>query len=200
LTKQLKLRALFDEVTYASCVLFGRDDENHRTGIHLAMAATTTFENELIEQVMTILDLNACAKQESALTYKDQRRGVRRHLHIRHSQSGRQIYKGLICGGLKDIVSSNWLMGFLEQATEVSSLGRLLLVPSEQPPLAVAPRGRIICNCLNVSEASIVECLQQIQKTDPKQMLTTLQKTLACGTQCGSCVPEIKQMMTIHEH
>ena len=187
-------------MTYASCVLFGRDDDSHRTGVHLMMAATITFENDLIEKIMTILDLNDCSKQESALSYKDQCRGVRRHLHIRHSQSGRQIHKALVCGGLKDIVSSNWLLGFLEQSTEVSSLGRLLLVPSEQPPLAVTPRGRVICNCVNVSEASIVECLRQIQETDPKQMLDTLQKTLACGTQCGSCVPEIKQMMTTHEH
>ena len=200
LTVQSRVRTLLPEVTYASCVLFGRDDEHRRTGVHLTMAATTSFEDELIHTVLDLFNLSACTERESALSYKDQRRGIRRQVHILHSQKGRQINKVFACGGLKDIASANWLMGFLEQSTEVSSLGRLLLAPSDAPPMVLKARGRVICNCLNVAQSSIVECLQKIQMTDPKQVMAALQSELACGTACGSCIPEIKQMMAIHEH
>jgi len=200
LTKQQQLRTLFDSTTYASCVLFGRDDELRRTGVHLTLAGIVKFDESLLDKVMDIFELQACKPMESALVYQDKRQGIKRHVHISHDSSGRKLSKVMLCGAQKDIASSEWLLNFLEQATEVSSLGRLLLASSEKPPLALTQRGKIVCNCLNVAEANIVECAKAITFTDPLMRLEQLKKTLACGTQCGSCVPELKQILSTHEH
>ncbi|GIX27429.1 MAG: hypothetical protein KatS3mg123_1310 [Burkholderiales bacterium] len=54
---------------------------------------------------------------------------------------------------------------------------------------ASRPRGRVVCNCLNVSEREIAAAI------DAGANLQTLQQTLQCGTQCGSCVPELRRML-----
>ncbi|MCT7653941.1 (2Fe-2S)-binding protein [Oceanimonas sp. NS1] len=48
-----------------------------------------------------------------------------------------------------------------------------------------------MCSCWSASEA-------QIQRTIEQHDLTTLaqlQQQLKCGTRCGSCVPELKQIL-----
>jgi assimilatory nitrate reductase catalytic subunit len=64
-----------------------------------------------------------------------------------------------------------------------------LLAPVAQPPAGSAGRGRIVCNCLNVAEPDIVAAI--VDGAD----LAALQTTLKCGTECGSCVPELKRLI-----
>jgi assimilatory nitrate reductase catalytic subunit len=47
---------------------------------------------------------------------------------------------------------------------------------------------RAVCSCLNVSESDIRHAIEA------GQTLAGLQATLRCGTQCGSCVPELKRL------
>jgi assimilatory nitrate reductase catalytic subunit len=89
--------------------------------------------------------------------------------------------------------------------------GRLLLLPGAKPPAAVSEsmkkRGKLICTCLNVTDAAIDEHLASLSQginlgasgmgslaTDETR-LASLQSTLKCGTNCGSCVPELKRMV-----
>ncbi|MCA1978284.1 MAG: (2Fe-2S)-binding protein, partial [Thiobacillus sp.] len=58
-----------------------------------------------------------------------------------------------------------------------------------RPPAAGAGRGRIVCNCLNVAEPDIVAAIAAGAD------LGALQETLKCGTECGSCVPELKRLI-----
>jgi assimilatory nitrate reductase catalytic subunit len=53
-------------------------------------------------------------------------------------------------------------------------------------------RGKIICNCFDVSENEIIETCQAGAD------LQTLQNKLKCGTNCGSCVPELKRLVKTH--
>jgi assimilatory nitrate reductase catalytic subunit len=55
-------------------------------------------------------------------------------------------------------------------------------------------RGRIVCNCLNVSEAEINAALDGMQGA-PEVVLASLQQNLKCGASCGSCAPEVKRMV-----
>ena len=64
-----------------------------------------------------------------------------------------------------------------------------LLAPVTQPPAGSAARGRIVCNCLNVAEPDIVAAIAGGAD------LAALQATLKCGTECGSCVPELKRLI-----
>jgi assimilatory nitrate reductase catalytic subunit len=63
------------------------------------------------------------------------------------------------------------------------------LAPLNAPPSGQRSRGRIICNCLDVAENEIREDVAAGAD------FTTLQNKRKCGTQCGSCVPEIKRLV-----
>ena len=49
--------------------------------------------------------------------------------------------------------------------------------------------GKTLCNCKNVSQGAV--CAGIRRGLD----LQGLKQELGCGTQCGSCVPEIKRLL-----
>jgi len=51
-----------------------------------------------------------------------------------------------------------------------------------------APRGRTVCNCFDVAQRDIDAFLAA------SKSLTELQASLKCGTNCGSCLPELRRM------
>jgi assimilatory nitrate reductase catalytic subunit len=55
-------------------------------------------------------------------------------------------------------------------------------------------RGQQVCACFNVTDLAIQEHLTQ-HKTAPGQQLASLQASLKCGTNCGSCVPQLQRMI-----
>lgn len=60
-----------------------------------------------------------------------------------------------------------------------------------KPPLGTADIGKIICACFNVGEKTILAAIK-------KGKLSTAQavgKSCQAGTNCGSCVPEIKELI-----
>ena len=87
-----------------------------------------------------------------------------------------------------------WLKEYLVSALPVASLGSLLLKPSSIAPTGFKSRGRIVCNCLNVGENEIASALESLAGNVALR-LDALQQRLRCGTQCGSCLPELKRMV-----
>ena len=63
-----------------------------------------------------------------------------------------------------------------------------LFAPLSARPGGFAPRGRIVCSCLDVAEQPIKAMLQD------GSSLPEVQAKLKCGTSCGSCVPELKRL------
>ena len=47
---------------------------------------------------------------------------------------------------------------------------------------------------MNVDEAGITQQLQQCSGT-AQERLASLKSQLGCGTRCGSCIPQIKQLV-----
>ena len=74
--------------------------------------------------------------------------------------------------------------------------GGLALLQATAHPPAGAPvaRSKPVCNCVGVTDQSIVQFLQHTPG-EPAQRLVALQNGLKCGTQCGSCVPELKRLV-----
>ena len=68
----------------------------------------------------------------------------------------------------------------------------LVLAPLATPPTGDAGRGRVVCNCLNVSEADLAAAIAEGAGVLD---FAALQARLRCGTSCGSCVPEIRRML-----
>ena len=62
-------------------------------------------------------------------------------------------------------------------------------------PAALAARGRIVCSCHGVGETTILSALQAADG-DAGKKLTAVQQQLRCGTQCGSCLPELRKLAT----
>jgi assimilatory nitrate reductase catalytic subunit len=60
----------------------------------------------------------------------------------------------------------------------------------------VQSRGRQVCTCFNVVEPEIHAALETCQGA-PDEQLAQLQNTLKCGTNCGSCIPELKRMIRV---
>ena len=56
---------------------------------------------------------------------------------------------------------------------------------------ALAGESRMICSCFRVNEKQIVDAIQEQGITE----LSGLQSLLRCGTNCGTCVVEIKKIL-----
>ncbi|HHF3144079.1 TPA: nitrate reductase [Vibrio diabolicus] len=55
---------------------------------------------------------------------------------------------------------------------------------------------KLICSCFRVTDKKIHDAMEKQDCTS----LTQLQNKLKCGTNCGSCVSQIKQMVDSHQH
>ena len=93
-----------------------------------------------------------------------------------------------------DISAEAWVKAVLQDELPAQTYGRLLLSPGAKPPVAVAARGKQVCSCLDISEPRIVDVLQACSGGEDAR-LSQLQQSLRCGTQCGSCVPELKRLV-----
>jgi assimilatory nitrate reductase catalytic subunit len=97
-----------------------------------------------------------------------------------------------------DQSSEPWLRQLLQNQTDAASIGSMLVMASRQAPAGFKSEGRVVCNCFGISESKILRSLNSLQEFDPlnpSQALRSLQSTLACGTNCGSCVPELNKMI-----
>lgn len=56
----------------------------------------------------------------------------------------------------------------------------------------VLPPGRIVCSCFSVGERAINEAIASGCRTPGE-----LGKALKCGTNCGSCIPELKALLAV---
>jgi len=87
-----------------------------------------------------------------------------------------------------ETAAQEWLKNMMVQGASAEAVRPWVLAPINAPPNGTLSRGRILCNCLDVSEREIMAELRK------GVSLERLQSTLKCGTDCGSCLPEIKRM------
>ena len=87
--------------------------------------------------------------------------------------------------------AESWLRVAMRDGVPIDALRRWIFAPRAEPPVAAAAPRKVICNCLDVSEADIRK------EIAAGADLAALQEKLKCGTSCGSCVPEIKRMLAV---
>jgi assimilatory nitrate reductase catalytic subunit len=178
-----QLRHLLSLFPFASCVPFGRE----RAGVLFRAAAYEAPAEELVAQIESLLGLAG----PDALRYADRNKGQRRTMRlVRHGNEAR--LDGFVLAG--DTSAQTWIKTLLQEELPAQDYGRLLLVPAAKPPVAVQSRGKQVCACFNVTNAAIenhVAC----GAGNEQERLASLQSQLKCGTNCGSCVPELKRMV-----
>ena len=125
------------------------------------------------------------ADQAQWLEYQDTGKGTYRAARIVDQRLETVIF---IAGG-NPLPERNWLTGlFAKTSLELPERKALL---TGLPPLGVADVGMIVCACFNVGEKTIRTAIKE-------KGLKTHQEVGAClkaGTNCGSCVPEIKALL-----
>ncbi len=88
----------------------------------------------------------------------------------------------------KDLLPWPWLSSVRQAGVSAKeAIGPLLL---RDVPLEFS-QGQTICSCFKVGENTITSHLSQ----HPNATLEDLGKALQCGTNCGSCRPELKQII-----
>jgi assimilatory nitrate reductase catalytic subunit len=160
---------------YASAGLTGRDSS--------VLVFDTASEGPLPEALVQEMD-RAFGLDDPLLTmnYQDARRGIWKKVRVDDG-----VITGARLSG--ETAARDWIKNLIAEGAPALEVRTWLLAPVDQPPDGKAGRGRIVCNCLNVAEPDIVAAI--IAGAD----LAALQATLKCGTECGSCVPELKKMI-----
>jgi assimilatory nitrate reductase catalytic subunit len=179
-----ELRAMMALFPFASCVPFS---SGARTGVLLRAAAHESPPDEVLQRVESLLSLSG----NDTLRYADKTKGQRRAMRLVRAQGGVQLEAFLLAG---DTSAQAWIKTLLEEELPAQTYGRLLLVPGAKAPVAVQSRGKAVCACFDITDAAIHAQLAGTQGREDER-LTLLQDALKCGTNCGSCVPELKRMV-----
>ncbi|MEZ5643713.1 MAG: molybdopterin-dependent oxidoreductase [Burkholderiaceae bacterium] len=180
-----ELRQLMASFEFASCVPFGRE----RTGVLFRAAAHEAPDSERIDRIEAILGLAG----RDTLRYADKRRQQRRSVRLQRDGNNVTLEAFVLSG---DTSAEAWIKTLLQDELPAGAYGRLLLMPGASAPVAVVARSRQVCTCLNVSEDAIRSTLATCTGSQ-EQRLAKTQDKLRCGTQCGSCLPELRRL--VHE-
>ncbi|MGQ0711481.1 MAG: nitrate reductase [Rhodoferax sp.] len=179
------LQALMVEFPFASCTVFGRADAG--VGLQFRAAAHQPLELALLERIAALLGVQGTR----VISYADARKGQWRRARIEEDEQ-QQTLEGIVLAG--DVRAQAWIATLLQDRLPAHPFGRALLQPGAQPPVKVQARGAVVCTCHNVGESAIQGLLQRCVG-DASQRLQQLKDTLRCGTQCGSCVPQLQRMV-----
>ncbi len=182
-----QLKPLMQAFAFAACVPFGRE----RSGVLFRAAGHEAPDDEVLQRIEGILGLSA----HGALHYTDKRRGQRRSMRLEPVGDDARLMGFLLAG---DISAEAWVKPLLQDELPAQAYGRLLLIPGSKAPVAVAARGKQVCSCFDVSETRITAAVATLTGT-PDAQLQQLQAQLECGTNCGSCIPELKKIIHLHQ-
>jgi assimilatory nitrate reductase catalytic subunit len=186
LAAQAELRALMPAFEFASCVPFGRE----RGGVLFRAAAHEAPDVATVERIESLLGLGGA----DALRYVDKRLGQRRTARLLRADGATRL-EGFVLAG--DVRAEAWIRPLLQDELPAEAYGRLLLMPGAKAPVAVVAKGKQVCTCFNVSEDDIGAQLKSNHGSED-QRLAALQSGLKCGTNCGSCIPELRRLVRAH--
>jgi assimilatory nitrate reductase catalytic subunit len=128
---------------------------------------------------------------DSGLRYADPKRSHLRSIKLDRRNALPQLEAFVMAG---DTSAETWLKNLLQTQQSTESYGRRLLMTGQNPPIAMKSVGQTVCTCVGVKDVAIEEWLKANQGVESLQ-LEGLKINLKCGTECGSCVPQLKRMI-----
>ncbi len=176
------LAPLLRAYPFASATMIGRDNE----GVLLRIADKAPADRALIEDI----DRRFGLAHANAIRYDDPRRAVGRRVDV---QLG--VLRAVRMSGAEhDLIAEPWLKDWLAHAEPIEPVRKLLMIPSAVTPAGFAPRGNVVCSCFNVTDREIGTTLRG--RAHPTgEALIRIQEKLQCGTNCGSCLPEVRRLI-----
>jgi assimilatory nitrate reductase catalytic subunit len=207
LAARAQLKTLMKAFPFTSCTPFSNntpllaqpgEPSKERTGLLFRAAAHEAPIAEILADIERILGLAGA----DSLRYADRKKGQHRTARLHRVNDHAELIGFVLAG---DTSAEAWIKTLLQDELPAQTYGRLLLSPGAKPPVAVQSRGKLVCSCLKVTDIEINEHLSKLGSgitagnsgagylgTD-EQRLASLQDALKCGTNCGSCVPELKR-------
>lgn len=183
---QQALRGYFKYFDFISCVPFGRE----KKGLLLRAAHHQAVDSTITQEIEALLGIALDLQDGTVLRYDDTNRGFARHILLSQTEGLRRMEAFALIG---NATAEAWLKDYLLDETLIQET-RQLLQPSAPSLANRSTRGKIVCSCLNVSDQQITTSMQGVDGTSD-EVLQHLKTHLQCGTNCGSCVPEVKQMI-----
>ena len=169
------IRPLCEGFDYLGMGLIGRD----RPALLLRAASIQAPDAELLAQIDALAGLDS----GPVLSYEDPAMAVSKRVRL----DQQRITAGLLRVGP---AGRHWLRSLWLSGEPAAGLSRWLLAPISTPPgAASACADKTLCNCIDVSQSRICAGIERGLNLDD------LKQELGCGTQCGSCVPEIKRLI-----
>ena len=200
-----QLKALMTAIPFTSCVPFSdntplAEASRQRTGVLFRAAAQEAPAEETLAHLERILGLNGLDTLRYADKKKGQRRTVRLHRTGLQGEQAELQLAGFVLAG--DTSAQAWITTLLKDQLPAQAYGRLLLSAGAKPPVAVQSLGTLVCSCLNVTDLAIDAHLLAASQNggdllSDEARLASLQATLKCGSNCGSCLPELKRRVRL---
>jgi assimilatory nitrate reductase catalytic subunit len=133
----------------------------------------------------SLLPIAANTDDEQVIEYSDSKKGVHRYARL----NGDRITGALFIGPDRPALGRDWVSN-LFAADLVAPLERNALLAGRMPD-AGAVNDRLICSCFSVGLASISNAISEQHAVSTADIGRLLQ----AGTGCGSCLPEIKEIL-----
>ena len=190
------MRSQMVHFEFASCVPFAAESSSAdltqgqlpRQGLLFRAASSEAPAMSVVNDIERLLHLDPNA----GLRYADPKRRHLRSVKLDRSTKLPQLEAFVMAG---DTSAEAWLKAVLQTQQSTESYGRRLLMTGQKPPIPMKEVGHTICTCLGVKDVAIKNWLKNHPGEENSQ-LDGLKTNLKCGTECGSCVPQLKRMIT----
>ncbi|MBV5299580.1 MAG: molybdopterin-dependent oxidoreductase [Rhodoferax sp.] len=184
------LQGLMAKFDFATCVPFSSAahvTHDERCGLLFRAARHAATEPAVLTQIEALMQLEG----PDVLRYSDPKRGQHRAARLVETETQPTLEGFLLAG---DVSAQGWITTLLKESLPAHAYGRALLIPGETPPVPVVSSGQQVCACFNVTDVAIQAHLTACSGA-PGDWLASLQNALKCGTNCGSCVPQLQRMV-----
>lgn len=175
--RMVRVQALLERFDYASCGLYGRNDPV----LVLRAAHLEPPDTETLGALDQAFDLDGV---DAVMSYEDPHRRISKRVLV----VGERIVGACLMG---ETAAADWIKQMMAEGAELGAVRNWILAPVDKPPDGSRGRGRVVCNCFDVAEKEINEAL------DEGLDFAALQGKLRCGTQCGSCIPELHRRVKL---
>ena len=155
-----------------------------KDGFAFEMAGFTALEEEVHSEARLRRLLKIPADAE-LMTFSDPRKAVFRYAGFVTGRLAACVFFGPPAAEFAGAEQAKNLLG-----KEVSSVERLSLLSGIAPAGTQAP-SRTVCSCFSVTEAAIRAAIVEKGLTSPAEIGAALK----AGTNCGSCIPELKKLL-----
>lgn len=158
-------------------------------GYWLYHLATRSRHPDLAAWGRALLPAGNAGREPEWIEYSDEEAGVYRAAQI----GGDRLQSCVFISSHWRLPDTGWLQTLFEHP-RLSQKERLGLL-SGKPGQGQADVGRTVCACFNVGEKVILEAIETRGLSD----VAAIGRCLGAGTGCGSCVPELKELMRLLE-